>query len=104
MKKCVTFCLCLALMSCSVKKKPEDLSVQLKSAMSDYLNTDPKVKGKVAYEVKSVIYFEDASSYLCEFKVHMTNLPSAQNTPKIDTIGDMKVKFDKKFKVIGRFY
>jgi len=80
------------------------LNQQLKVAMTDYLNNNPKVKGKIAYDVKSVVYFEDANYYVCEFKVHMTNAISDQNTPKVDTLGEMKVKVDKKFKVIGRYY
>jgi hypothetical protein len=34
----------------------------------------------------------------------MTSEISAQNARRIDTTGDMKVKIDKKFKVIGRYY
>jgi hypothetical protein len=76
----------------------------LKSAMSDYLNKDPRSKDKYQYDVTSVTYFEDKSFYICEFKVHMTSAMTAQNVRKVDTIGSMKVKIDKNFKVISRYY
>jgi hypothetical protein len=91
-------------LSCASKPKQEDLNPKLKSAMADYLNTDPNSKGKYKYDVTSVIYFEDTNAYICEFKVRMTSEVSTQNARRIDTTGDMKVKIDKKFKVIGRYY
>ena len=91
-------------MSCASKKAPADLSPQLKTAMTDYLNSDPKSKGLYKYDVTSVIYFDDTKAYICEFKVHMTSEVSAQNARRIDTTGDMKVMIDKKFKVISRYY
>ena len=72
--------------------------------MADYLNSDPNSKGKYKYDVTSVVYFEDTNYFICEFKVHMTNEGSAQNARRVDTTGDMKVKIDKKFKVIGRYF
>lgn len=104
MNKFCTICLCLVLLACIHKKNPTELNQQLKVAMTDYLNNNPKVKGKIAYEVKSVVYFEEANYYICEFKVQMTNAISEPSTPKLDTLGEMKVKVDKKFKVIGRYY
>jgi hypothetical protein len=91
-------------MSCSPKNKPVILDQQLKSAMADYLNTDPKSKGLYKYDVTSVTYFDNTSNYICEFKVHMTNEINASNARKVDTTGAMKVKIDKKFKVISRYY
>ena len=102
MKKLFTFCLCLALFSCVPKKDPSDIDGYLKSAMSDFLNSNARVKGKINYEVKSVTHFEETSYYVCEFKVRMTNAISSNDTPKVDTIGIMKAKIDKNFKVIGR--
>lgn len=104
MKRNLFFCVCLLLMSCSLHKTPADPNPQLKSAMSDYLNTDPRSKGKYHYDITSMTYFEEPSFYICEFKVHMTNAISTQEARKIDTIGAMKVKIDKNFKVIGRYY
>jgi hypothetical protein len=91
-------------MSCSLHKGPADPNPLLKTAMTDYLNQDPKSKGKYSYDITSVTYFEEPSYYICEFKVHMTNANAAQNYPKIDTTGAMKVKIDKNFKVISRYY
>jgi hypothetical protein len=104
MKKSFIFCVCLFCLACASKPKPEELNPKLKSAMADYLNTDPNSKGKYKYDVTSVVYFDDTNYYICEFKVHMTSEISAQNARRIDTTGDMKVKIDKKFKVIGRYY
>ncbi|MCX6204862.1 MAG: hypothetical protein NTZ19_01245 [Bacteroidetes bacterium] len=104
MKKSFIFCVCLFCLSCTTKNKPADVNLQLKSAMADYLNTDPKSKGLFKYDVTSVVFFDDTKYYICEFKVHMTNEISAQNARRIDTTGDMKVKIDKNFKVISRYY
>jgi hypothetical protein len=70
--------------------------------MSDFLNANPNVQGKIKYEVNSVTHFEEASYYVCEFKVHMTSAIVSQDKPKVDTVGIMKAKIDKNFKVIGR--
>lgn len=72
--------------------------------MSDYLNQDPRSKGKFHYDINSLTYFEEPSYYICEFKVHMTNPSAAATERKVDTVGDMKVKIDKNFKVISRYY
>jgi hypothetical protein len=87
-----------------MQKAPADPNQQLKTAMSDYLNTDPKSKDKYHYDITSVTYFEEPKFYICEFKVHMTNAVVTENAPKVDTTGAMKVKIDKNFKVIGRYY
>lgn len=92
------------LLSCSLHKGPADPNPLLKTAMSDYLNKDPRSKDKYHYDITSVTYFEEPSFYICEFKVHMTNAPSAQLERKVDTTGAMKVKIDKNFKVISRYY
>jgi hypothetical protein len=92
------------MLSCSLHKAPADPNPQLKTAMSDYLNTDPRSKDKFHYDITSVTYFEDPSFYICEFKVHMTNAMATQQERKVDTTGVMKVKIDKKFKVISRYY
>jgi hypothetical protein len=97
-------CVCLVWMSCSLHKGPADPNPLLKTAMEDYLNKDPKSINKYHYNITSVTYFEEPSFYICEFKVHMTNAPAAQNDRKVDTTGAMKVKIDKNFKVIGRYY
>ncbi len=91
-------------MSCSLHKGPVDPNPMLKTAMSDYLNKDPRSKDKYHYDVTSVTYFEEPSFYICEFKIRMTNAMATQNERKVDTTGAMKVKIDKNFKVISRYY
>ncbi|MBY0481827.1 MAG: hypothetical protein K2Q21_10750 [Chitinophagaceae bacterium] len=92
------------LFACSLKKKQDDLSNHLKISMTDYLNNDSLVKNKFRYTVKSIIYFEDPKYYICEFQVRVTNEKEIQAQRKIDTTGTMKVKIDKNFKVISRYY
>jgi len=104
MKRNFIYCFCLFLLSCSLHKTPVDPNPQLKTAMSDYLNTDPRSKGKYKYDITSVTFFEEPSYYICEFKVHMTNAIITQIDRKVDTVGAMKVKIDKNFKVISRYY
>jgi len=104
MKRFFTLCLFGLLFSCTQKTSKEDLNQQLKTAMESYLSADPHSKDKFQYQVNDVNFFEETAYYICEFKVHMKTIPDATNAPKIDTVGSMKVKIDKKFKVIGRYY
>lgn len=104
MKRFFMLCLVILLFSCTQKNHTEDINKQLKSAMESYLSADPHSKDKYQYHVTEVAFFEETSYYICEFKVHMKTLPTAQNAPKVDTTGGMKVKIDKNFKVISRYY
>jgi hypothetical protein len=83
----------------------EETNSKLKAAMSNYLNTDPNAVNKFQYEVDSVAFFDDKQAYICEFHVRMKSLPNAAIGAKaIDTTGAMKVRIDKNFKVISRYY
>lgn len=104
MKQVLFFSLFFLVMACSVKKNPEDVTKQLKVAMTGYLNNDPHAKSKYSYDVKSVSFFEETNFFICEFQVRMTNEKDSQASRKIDTTGVMKVKMDKNFKVISRYY
>ena len=104
MKQVLVLLLSFMFFACSLQKSPENLDKLLKTSMSDYLNHDPKAQNKLSYIVNSVIYFEEPKYYICEFQVRMTNEQVAPVERKIDTIGAMKVKIDKNFKVISRYY
>ena len=104
MKRFFTLCLAILLFSCTQKNHTEVVNQQLKSAMESYLSADPQSKDKYQYNVTQVTFFEETSYYICEFKVHMKTVANAQNAPKVDTTGGMKVKIDKNFKVISRYY
>lgn len=104
MKQVLVLLLSFMFFACSLRKSPESLDTQLKTSMSDYLNNDPKVQNKLSYTINSVTYFEDPQYYICEFQVRMTNEKAAQAERRIDTIGVMKVKIDKNFKVMSRYY
>lgn len=104
MKQVFTLCLAILLFSCTQKNHAEDINQQLKSAMESYLSADPHSKDKFQYDVKEVTFFEESTYYICEFKVHMKTAANALNTPKVDTTGGMKVRIDKNFKVISRYY
>lgn len=104
MKRIFLLCLVVLLFSCTQKNPTEVINQQLKSAMESYLSADPHSKDKYQYHVTEVNFFEETSYYICEFKVHMKTVPNALNTPKVDTTGGMKVKIDKNFKVISRYY
>jgi hypothetical protein len=104
MKRIFTLFLGILLFSCTQKSHTEDINQQLKSAMESYLSADPHSKDKYQYDVKEVTFFEETSYYICEFKVHMKTVDKAINAPKVDTTGGMKVKIDKNFKVISRYY
>src|ERR1700722_17290300 len=58
--------------SCVKKMKKEDVQESLKSAMDLYLNHQPRIDTSgVKFSVLEVIYFEDKSNYICNFKVNM---------------------------------
>lgn len=91
--------LCLFLMlSLGCQKKPKISEVQkhLSKAMTHFLyesvNND---SSRVKFQVKEVIYFEEADFFECEFVVEMK-----QNGK--DTTGIMKARIDKNFTKVSR--
>jgi len=98
------FCLFL-LASCKQPLTKEKTESKLMESMSNYLNNEPKSKGKINFTVNSVAYFEDKDAYLCEFKVRMLALERDKFTGiRIDTTGIMKAKITKNFSSVNRIY
>lgn len=88
--------LLVLLASCQKKPKPSDIQQHLRKAMTGFLyhsvNND---SSKVRFEVKEVIYFEEADSYDCEFNVRMLQAGK-------DTTGVMKASVSKDFAKVSR--
>src|SRR5579862_7600377 len=58
--------------SCKKKETTRDIAESLKTTMNIYLNHDPRIdNSRVKFNVLDVVYFEDRSAYVCEFKVNM---------------------------------
>ncbi len=95
----------MLLFACKTPIAPVAVDQALKQNMTSYLNKDPKSLNKFHYQVESVIYFQEAGFYTCEFQVRMKSDTANKTLPKpIDTVGVMKVKMDKDFKVVSRYY
>lgn len=96
MKKILTCLLLLAMFSCQKKPKPSEVQAHLKKAMTEFLyesvNND---SSKVKFQVKDVVFFEDATFYECEFNVRMIQ-------QQIDTTGAMKARITKDFSKVTR--
>jgi hypothetical protein len=88
--------------SCVKKMKREDVQESLKSAMDVYLNHQPRIDTSgVKFRVLDVIYFEDKTNYICNFKVNMKGMRTNQ---LFDTTGAMAARISKDFKNVSRTY
>jgi hypothetical protein len=88
--------------SCVKKTTRKETEESLKTAMDLYLNHQPKIDtSKVKFNVLEVIYFEDKSIYICNFKVHMK---ARNNDQIIDTTGAMRARISKDFRTVSRTY
>ncbi|MEA3426132.1 MAG: hypothetical protein U9R46_07780 [Bacteroidota bacterium] len=96
MKKTLACLLLLSVLACQKKPKPAEVEQRLKKAMTEFLyqsvNND---SSRVRFDVKEVIFFEEAEGYECEFKVNM-----AQSGK--DTLGVMKAVVTKDFTKVSR--
>ena len=82
--------------------KKEDVQESLKSAMDLYLNHQPMIDTSgVKFSVLEVIYFEDKSNYICNFKV---NMKGKRVNQLFDTTGAMSARISKDFKNVSRTY
>jgi hypothetical protein len=78
----------------------EDVQESLKAAMDLYLNHQPRIDtSRVKFRVKEVIYFEDKTFYLCNFKV---NMKEKRVNQIFDTTGNMSARISKDFKDVHR--
>jgi hypothetical protein len=95
------FCSLLSF-SCRKKISGKDIQESLKTAMSTYLNHQPRIDTtQLKFKVLEVIYFEDKTFYRCEFKVNMKQNLNGQLK---DTTGMMAANITKDFKDITRKY
>ncbi|HEV3222931.1 MAG TPA: hypothetical protein VGZ90_08640 [Puia sp.] len=86
--------------SCVKKMSNEDVQENLKAAMSLYLNHQPRIDtSRVKFNVLEVIYFEDKTKYLCNFKV---NMKEKRINQLFDTTGNMSARISKDFKNVSR--
>src|ERR1700730_11176618 len=86
--------------SCVKKMSREDVQESLKAAMDLYLNHQPRIDtSRVKFRVTEVIYFEDKTNYLCNFKVNMREKRINQ---LFDTTGNMSARISKDFKNVSR--
>lgn len=87
--------------ACKNNPAPEDLQANLKSTMVNYLYSTVKYdSSKVRYAiVGDVVYFDDKTWYICDFKVKMTLIKQQQ-----DTVGMMRAYVSKDFKQVKDVY
>jgi curli biogenesis system outer membrane secretion channel CsgG len=105
MKQFILTSMLFLFFACKTPKTPVAVDQVLKENMAAYLNKNPKALNKMHYKIDSVIYFQEAGFYTCEFYVHMKSDTANKTLPKpIDTMGVMKVKMDKNFNVVSRYY
>ena len=105
MKQFILTSLLFLLFACKTPRAPLAVDKELKENMATYLNKNPKALNKMHYEVDSVVYFQETGFYICEFTVHMKSDTADKTMAKpIDTVGVMKVKMNKDFKVLSRYY
>ena len=77
-----------------------DVQESLKAAMDLYLNHQPRIDtSRVKFHVMEVIYFEDKTNYLCNFKV---NMKEKRINQLFDTTGNMSARISKDFKNVSR--
>lgn len=96
MKKLLVLSAIVWFSSCQKKPRPSEVQQHLAKAMTEFLyhsvNND---SSRVKFEVKEVVYFEEANSYDCEFRVHMVQAGK-------DTTGVMKASVSKDFAKVNR--
>ncbi len=85
----------LLLLACNANKSPEEIKSKLISTMNDFLNKNAASEAK--FQVESVIYYDDDTRYLCEFKVRL-------KLPGKDTTGGMRAYISKDFTEVVRNY
>jgi hypothetical protein len=86
--------------SCGKKETPREIAESLKTTMNIYLNHDPRIdNSRVKFNVLDVVYFEDRSAYVCEFKVNMKEKTKSRI---IDTTGTMGARISKDYKTVSR--
>jgi hypothetical protein len=92
----------ILLLSCIKKITRKETEDNLRRAMDLYLNHQPKVDtSKVKFKVLDVVFFEDKTVYICNFKVNMkTNLDDHIS----DTTGAMSARISKDFREVSRTY
>lgn len=96
MKKLFCLLALVCMVACQKKPKPSEVQQHLKKAMSEFLyNSVNNDSSKVKFDVKDVIYFEDAEAYECEFNVRMVQAGK-------DTTGVMKATVTKDFTKVSR--
>jgi hypothetical protein len=86
--------------SCVKKISANDVQESLKSAMNLYLNHQPRIDtSHVKFNVLEVVYFEDKTNYLCNFKV---NMKEKRINQIFDTTGSMSARISKDFRTVSR--
>ena len=77
---------------------PEELREKLKKTMTDFLYKNNHVdSADVKYDILEVVYYENPTDYVCEFKVHMKE-------GSLDTTGMMSARITKDMShVLRRF-
>ena len=100
MKRLMALVFFIIITACNNSSPSTDLQANLKSAMINYLySTVNYDSSKVHYYVvDDVIYFDDKTYYICDFKIKMTL------TGKKDTIGMMRAYVSKDFKQVKNVY
>lgn len=101
MKRLIVLLFLIIATSCNRNPTPADLQENFKSAMVNYLySTVNYDSSKVRYSiVEDVIYFDDKSWYICDFKVKMTLIEQQK-----DTVGMMRAYVSKDFKQVKNVY
>jgi hypothetical protein len=92
----------VSLSSCIKKMNRQELEDNLKTAMEQSLNNQPRIDtSRLKFTVKEVKFFEGKKVYNCEFKVNMK-----QKLPDrfVDTVGYMSADISKDFKTVSRKY
>lgn len=101
MKRLIALLFLIIASACNRNPAPVDLQANLKSTMVNYLYSTVKYdSSKVRYAiVDDVIYFDDKTWYICDFKVKMTLLEQHK-----DTVGNMRAYVSKDFKQVKDVY
>ncbi|CAN5598734.1 hypothetical protein BH10BAC2_BH10BAC2_32250 [soil metagenome] len=101
MKRLIALLFLIIASACNRNPAPVDLQANLKSTMVNYLYSTVKYdSSKVRYAiVDDVIYFDDKTWYICDFKVKMTLIEQQK-----DTVGTMRAYVSKDFKEVKDVY
>jgi hypothetical protein len=96
----IAFSIGILFYSCAKKISKTDIEESLKSSMDLYLNHQPRIDtSRVKFNVLQVIYFEDKTFYICNFKV---NMKEKRVNQIFDTTGNMSARISKDFKNVSR--